>query len=176
MNKLAPEDCLFLDEMGCCLDMNLDYGRSPSGERVYDENPTAPGARTSTIAVLTAKGVEADFSYLGSMTAELFVIYLEVYVLKLLTGGKTLIMDNLPVHHAKIVSQCLEERRVPHLFLPPYSPELNPIEEAFSKIKHCVRKQKPRTSESLYQAIKSGISMVTEDDAIGYINHSYEFL
>jgi len=176
LNNLEPEDCLFLDEMGCCLDMNLDYGRSPVGERVYDENPTAPGERTSTVAVLTEKGVVADFSYLGSMTAELFVIYLEVYVLKLLSGGKTLIMDNLPVHHAKIVSLFLKEHNVSHLFLPPYSPELNPIEEAFSKIKHCVRKQKPRTSEALYQAIKSGISMVTQDDAIGYINHSYEFL
>jgi transposase len=125
---------------------------------------------------LTEKGVVADFSYRGSMTAELFVIYLEVYVLKQLSGGKTLIMDNLPVHHAKMVSQFLKEHDVPHLFLPPYSPELNPIEEAFSKIKHCVRKQKPRTSDTLYQAIKSGISAVTQDDAIGYINHSYEFL
>lgn len=171
-----PEDCIFLDDMGCCLNMNLDYGRSPVGERVYDENPTAPGERTGTVAVLTEKGVAADFSYLGSMTAELFVIYLEVYVLKLLSGGKTLIMDNLPVHHAKIVSHFLKEHNVSHLFLPPYSPELNPIEEAFSKIKHCVRKQKPRTSEALYQAIKGGISTVTQDDAIGYINHSYEFL
>lgn len=110
------------------------------------------------------------------MTAELFVIYLDVYVLKLLSGGKTLIMDNLPVHHAKIVSNFLIEHNVPHLFLPPYSPELNPIEEAFSKIKHSVRKQKPRTSEALYQAIKTGISTVIQDDAIGYINHSYEFL
>jgi transposase len=172
----VPEDRIFLDEMGCCLDMNLDYGRSPAGERVYDENPTAPGDRTSTVAVLTEKGVEAGFSYLGSMTAELFVIYLEVYVLKLLSGGKTLIMDNLPVHHAKIVREFLGEHNVPHLFLPPYSPELNPIEEAFSKIKHFVRKQKPRTPEALYHAIKTGISTVTQDDAIGYINHSYEFL
>jgi transposase len=176
LNKLAPEDCMFLDEMGCCLDMNLDYGRSSAGERFYDENPTASGERTSTVDILTEKGVVADFSYFGSMTAELFVIYLEIYVLKLLSGGKALIMDNLPVHHAKIVSQFLKEHDVPHLFLPPYSPELNPIEEAFSKIKHCVRKQKPRTSEALYQAIKGGISAVTQDDAISYINHSYEFL
>lgn len=166
---------MYLDEMGCCLNMNLGYGRSPSGQRVYDENPTFPGERMSTVSLLTEKGIAARFSYTGTMDAELFVLYLEVYVIKVLAGGKTLIMDNLPVHHAKVVTRFLEEHKVRFLFLPPYSPELNPIEEAFSKIKHFVRKQKPRTLQAIYETIGNAIKTVTEDDVIGYVNHSYEF-
>jgi transposase len=156
--------------------MSLDYGRSPSGERVYDENPRDSGERASTAAVLTEKGVEAEFSYTGSMTPELFVFYLEMHVLKLLVGGKVLVMDNLPSHRANIVEEFLNKHKVLYVYLPPYSPELNPIEEAFSKIKHFIRKQKPRTLQALYEARKKAISLVTEDDVIGYINHSYEFL
>ena len=176
MEGIKPEDRVYLDEMGCCLNMNLDYGRSPKGERVYDGNPTAPGERISTAAVLTDKGVEAEHLYFGSMTAKRFVSYLEIYVLDLLVGGKTLIMDNLPAHHARMVKSFLGRHKVPFLFLPPYSPELNPIEEAFSKIKHDIRKHKPRTAESLFGAIQSAIKTVTQDDVIGYINHAEEFL
>lgn len=108
----------------------------------------------STAAVLTENGIEAELSYTGSMTAELFVFYLEMYVLKLLAGGKVLIMDNLPAHCAKIVEDFLNERKALYVYLPPYSPELNPIEEVFSKIKHYIRKQKPRTLQALYEARK----------------------
>ncbi len=162
--------------MGSCLNMNLDYGRSPKGVRVYDENPAAPGERVSTVAVLTDQGVEAEHLYFGSMTAKRFVSYLEISVLDLLVGGKTLIMDNLPAHHARIVKSFLSRHKVSFLFLPPYSPELNPIEEAFSKIKQNIRKHKPRTSESLFGAIKNAIKTVTQDDVIGYVNHVEEFL
>jgi transposase len=167
---------VYLDEMGSCLNMNLDYGRSPKGERVYDATPTAPGERVSTAAVLTDKGVEAEYLYFGSMTAKRFVSYLEIYILDILVDGKTLIMDNLPVHHARIVKSFLSQHNVPFLFIPPYSPELNPIEEAFSKIKHDVRKHKPRTSGSLFSAIRDAIKTVTQDDVIGYVNHAEEFL
>lgn len=162
--------------MGCCLNLNLDYGRSPKGKRVYGENPTAPGERISTVAVLTEKGVGAESLYVGTLTAERFVIYLEVYLLEILAGGKTLLMDNSPVHHAKRVKAFLSKHQVRHLFLPPYSPELNPIEEAWSKIKHYVRKQKPRTAETLCQTIKAAVATVTENDVIGYVNHAYEYL
>lgn len=176
MNSINPEDCVFVDEMGCCLNMNLEYGRSPSGERVFDKNSTSSGVRISTVAALTKNGIEADFSYTGSMTAELFVVYLEACLLKVLSGGKVLIMDNLRVHHAAVVMEFLEKHEIKFLFLPPYSPELNPIEEAFSKTKHFVRKQKPTIPEVLYDTIKDAIKTVTEDDAISYINHSYDFI
>lgn len=157
---------MFVDEMGCCLNMNLECGRSPSGERVFDENPTSSKVRINTVAALTKNGIEADFSYTGSMTAELFVVYLQTCLLEVLSGGKVLIMDNLRVHHADVVMELLELHKIRFLFLPPYSPELNPIEEAFAKIKHFVRKQKPKVPQVLYEAIKNAIKTITEDDAI----------
>jgi transposase len=176
LDGIKPEDRLYLDEMGSALNLNLDYGRSPQGERVYDANPTAPGETISTAAVLTENGVEAAGLYFGTLNARRFIFYLEMYVLDLLVGGKVLIMDNHPVHCAKAVQQFLEKHNVPYVYLPRYSPELNPIEEAFSKIKHFIRKLKPRTSEALFNAIQSAIKAVTQNDVIGYVNHAEEFL
>ena len=110
------------------------------------------------MAVLTGHGVEAAAQYRGALTAKRFIAYLETYVLALMVGGKVLIMENHPVHHAKIVRRFLDENKMPFVYLPPYSPELNPIEEAFSKIKHSIRKCKPRTAQALFDAIKSAIA------------------
>jgi transposase len=162
--------------MGSCLDANLSHGRSPLGQRVYDGNPTDQGERISTVAVLTGNGIEAEYLYKGTMKAKWFVAYLEIYLLGILATGKTLIMDNLPAHHAKKVRLFLESHNISYLFIPPYSPEFNPIEEAFSKSKQSIRRQKPRTPEALEEAIRSAIKTVTADDAISYINHSYEFV
>jgi transposase len=176
LEGVAPENRVYLDETGSTLNMNLGYGRSPKGERVHDDKPTAPGETVSTAAVLTGHGIEAAAQYRGTLTAKRFISYLEVYVLCLMAGGKVLIMDSHPVHCAKAVQRFLDGRNVPFVFLPPYSPELNPIEEAFSKIKHYIRKCKPRTAETLFDAIRSAIATVTEDDVIGYVNHAEEYL
>ena len=167
---------MYLDEIGCAPNLNLEYGRSRQGERLYDANPTAPGVTINTAAALTENGIEAVWSYTGNLNAELFVCYLQVHILKILTGGKVLIMDNHPVHCAKIVTEFLEERNVNYIYLPRYSPELNPIEEAFSKIKHTVRKFKPRLPEDLFETIRAAIKTVTQDNVISYINHSEEFI
>ena len=176
LEGVKPEDRLYLDETGSCLNLSLDYGRSPKGERVHDDKPTASGETVSTAAVLTEHGIEAVAQYRGTLTAKRFISYLEVYVLALVVGCKVLIMDNHPVHCAKAVQQFLVEHKVPLVFLPPYSPELNPIEEAFSKIKHHIRKCKPRTIETLCGTIRAAIATVTEDDVIGYVNHAAEYL
>ena len=126
--------------------------------------------------MLTEHGIEAEHLYFGTLTAKRFIAYLDVYVLALLVGGKLLIMDNHPVHCAKAVKRFLEDHNVSFAFLPAYSPELNPIEEAFSKIKHYIRKCKHRTEETLFDAIGNAIATITEDDVIGYINHAEEYL
>lgn len=165
-----------MDEMGCAANMNLDCGRSPRGERLHDTNPTAPGVTVNTAAALTPTGVGAVCTYTGSLDAELFICYLQVYILKLLTGGKVLLMDNHPAHCAKSVTEFLDGHGVKYIYLPRYSPELNPIEEAFSKIKHTVRKLKPSLPYEIVNAIITAIKTVTEKDAISYINHAEEFL
>jgi transposase len=154
----------------------LSHGRSPRGERVYDAKPTSPGERLSVVAVLTGQGIAAEYLYRGTLTAKVLIAYLETYLLTLLEQGKTLIMDNLPAHHAKSVKQFLQSHNIAYLFTPPYSPEFNPIEEAFSKTKHVVRREKPRTLETLEEVLRKGLKTVTEDDAINYINHSYDYV
>jgi transposase len=98
----------------------------------------------------------AAFSYVGSMTAQRFVNYIYLYVLPILTTGQVLIMDRHPVHYAQLTQDYLEGNGVTFIYLPAYSPELNPIEEAFSKIKALIKKQKPRTLEALLESIKNG--------------------
>jgi transposase len=176
LKNIDPEGCVFLDEMGSCLDANPSHGRSPLGERVYDGNPSKPGERLSAVAILTGDGIEAEYLYNGTMTAKRFLAYLDIYLLGILTNGKTLVMDNLPAHHAKKVKAFLVGHNILYLFIPPYSPEFNPIEEAFSKAKQSIRRQKARTPEMLDQAIRNAIKTVTADDAVNYINHSYEFV
>lgn len=107
---------------------------SKQGRPAYDEKPTYSGDKVSTIAILTENGINAPYTYSESLTAPVFVYYLDTFIIPIINDGQTLIMDH-PVHHANIVLQYLIKNNINFIFLPPYSPELNPIEEAFSKIK-----------------------------------------
>lgn len=173
--EIESEKRFYLDETGSCMNMTLLYGRSPQGQRVYDKKPTSPGTRINTIAILSEEGIKAQYSYTDSLTARLFIIYLNTFVLPILTNGQTLILDNHPVHRAKSVQNYLKQNKIKFLYLPPYSPELNPIEEAFSKFKQYIKKQKARTVDALLNAIKDAINTITRSDIIGYFNHAAEF-
>ena len=142
---IEPEKRFYLDETGSCLNMMPVYGRSEQGKRVYDKRPTNPGTRINTVAVLSEEGIKAQYNYTGSLNADFFITYLNTFVLPILTNGQTLILDNHPVHRAKSVQSFLKQNGIKFLYLPPYSPDLNPIEEAFSKFKQYIKKQKSRT-------------------------------
>jgi transposase len=176
LEGVKPEDRVYLDEMGNTLNMAPTQGRSPRGERVYDAQPTAPGGTINTLAVLTESGVKAVDLYRGSLTAERFVFYIGMYLIPILVGGKVLIMDNHPVHRSKRVVEFLEAWNILYIYLPPYSPELNPIEEVFAKAKHQIRKQKPREPGELASAVDNAIKSITAEDIIGYYNHAEELL
>lgn len=166
---------LYLDETGGSLNMAPLYGRSQQGERVYDKKPTYPGTSVSTVAILSEAGIKARYSYTGSLTAKLFVLYLETSVMPILEDGQTLIMDRHPVHRAKMVQSYLKQNNIKFLYLPAYSPELNPIEEAFSKIKQYIKKQKARTVDGLLNVLKKAFDIITINDVKGYFNHAAEF-
>jgi transposase len=175
VESVEPDNRLYLDETGSCLNMTPAYGRSPQGQRAYAEKPTSPGISVGTVALLSVRGIVAAFSYVGSMTAQRLVNYVFMYVLPILATGQVLIMDRHPVHYAQLTQDYLEANGVKFIYLPAYSPELNPIEEAFSKIKNLIKRQKPRTLEALFESINSAISRITPDDAEGYFNHADEF-
>jgi len=175
LEKIEPEKRFYLDETSSCTNMSPAYGRSKRGQPAYDKKPTYSGDTVSSVAVLTKEGIKAQYTYFVSLTSLVFINYLSTFVLPLLNDGQTLIMDNHPVHHAKIVHEYMDKNNINVLFLPPYSPELNPIEEAFSKIKQFIKKQKARTIDNLLKAIENAFSIISVHDAHGYFNHAAQF-
>lgn len=155
--------------------MALAYGRSPQGERVCDGKPVSPGETVNTVAVLSTQGLERQWCYQGSLTAKWFVAYLDVYLLPLLLTGKVLIMDNHPVHRSRKVLAFLKKHNVRYVFLPPYSPELNPIEEAWSKFKQYLKRAKARTVKDLLDAMDKASKTISPDDCEGYFQHAEDF-
>lgn len=155
--------------------MNNDYGRARKGRRIYDEKPLQRGEKINTIALLGVDGIKARFSFNQAFNAQLFISYLDTFILPLYTAQQTLIMDNSPIHHAKIVQQYIKKHHIKVLFLPPYSPELNPIELAFSKIKQQLKFKKPRTFDDLLSAIKDAFDSISSNDAIGFFNHVFQY-
>jgi transposase len=157
------------------MNLTLAYGRSPKGRRVNDTRPTSPGTTVNAAAAMGADGIATEWLFTGPLTAERLVAFFQLHLLGLLSGGKVLILDNHPVHRSRLFRQFLDDSGVRYIFLPPYSPELNPIEEAFSKVKNHVKKQKPRTVQSLCDTIKAAFFTITESDAIGFFNHAESF-
>jgi transposase len=158
------------------LNLTLPYGRAPQGERVVDTCPVTPGETVSTVAALTDHGLEGHFCYQGEMTAERFIAYLDVYLLPyLLTGHKVLILDRHPVHRAAAVQAVLANHQIPYIYLPSYSPELNPIEELWSKGKQFLKRQKTRTLDALFEALNQLPNLITLSDIQGYFQHAEDF-
>lgn len=172
LEKIEPEKRFYLDETGSCLNLSLPFGRAKQGLRVHDEKPTSPGSTLNTIAILTLDGMKSKYIYSENLTAPLFISYLNDYVLPILDSNQTIIMDNHPVHHAKSVQKYINDNNIKVLFTPPYSPDLNPIEEAFSKIKQYIKKLKPRIPEHLIIVINDAINTITKNDSLGYFNHA----
>ena len=173
--EIPTKNRFYLDETGTYLNLTPLYGRSKCGEPVYDEKPTHSSGTINTIAILSEDGILAPYSYTTTMTSSVFIEYLDIHVLPILTNGQTLIMDNLKVHHAKNVKAYLNEKGINVLYLPAYSPELNPIEEAFSKIKNYIKRKKAWTLNKLESVIKDAFNTITKDDARGYFNHAFQF-
>ena len=127
------------------------------------------------MVILSKEGIKAPYHYVGSLSADVFMTYLKGFVLPILTDGQTIIMDNHPVHRAKNVLKYLIENTLKFLYLPPYSPDLNPIEEAFSKFKQSIKKKKARTLDSLIIVMDDALKTMTRSDSFGYFKHAGQF-
>jgi transposase len=123
------------------------------------------------LASMSLEGMGPCLAVEGSTTREVFEAYLEHVLAPSLKPGQVVVMDNLTAHKGERVKELIEERGCKLIYLPPYSPDFNPIEEAFAKIKALVRKAEARTREALVEAIGKGISMVTAEDAQGFFDH-----
>ena len=158
----------FLDEAGSNLAMTRLYGRAAPGERVYDNVPQNYGENITMLACLSEDGLSAPMTLEGAVDGSVFLAYVEQVLAPTLSTGDVLIMDNLGVHKVKGVREAIEGRRAKLIYLPPYSPDLNPIEKCWSKIKTYLRAARARTRQALEQALKEALLLVTEKDAQGW--------
>jgi transposase len=164
---------VFVDESGFNTSMTRLRARAPKGERAYGKVPRNRGKNQTLIASLSLEGgMGAALSIEGATDSELFEAYVEEFLAPTLTAGQVVVLDKLGAHRTERVRELVEERGAELLFLPSYSPDLNPIEEAFSKIKNLVRKAAARTREALDEAISEAMSAITLEDAAGWFAHA----
>lgn len=173
-----PRNLVFIDETGMHLGLTRLYGRSPLGERLYDnESPGNRGQNISLIGGMSINGLIATMSIVGSVNTEVFLFYIQKILIPQLWVGAIVLMDNLPVHHAHVVREAIEAAGAKLVFLPPYSPDLSPIELCWSKLKQLLRSAKAQTHEALDRALTVIINdCLFSDDALGWFAHCDLFI
>jgi transposase len=152
------------------------YARSAGGERICE---TTPGGRWKILTILGAmsmRGIVASMTIEEATDGDIFLAYVEHILCPALKPGDVVVMDNLSSHKIKGVRQRIENVGAEVLYLPPYSPDLNPIEKAWSKLKQLLRCAKARTSEALEEAIADAIRLITPDNAKAWFNHCFNGL
>ncbi|HEX8650529.1 MAG TPA: IS630 family transposase [Pyrinomonadaceae bacterium] len=161
----------FVDEAGVNLALTRLFGRAPRGERVVDTVPQNYGENVTMLGALSLSGVEALMTVNGATDGDIFLVFVREVLAPTLSEGDLVIWDNLGAHRSQAVREVVEQRGAHLLFLPPYSPDMNPIERCWSKIKTFLRAAKARTREALETAIKQALATVTESDARAWFEH-----
>lgn len=144
------------------------YGRAAKGERVIDSVPQNYGSNITMLASLTLSGITAPMTINGAVDGAVFKIYVEEILAPTLEPGDIVIMDNLPAHKVKGVKELIQAKGARLIYLPPYSPDLNPIEKCWSKIKTYLRRAKARTRAELEKALAEALLLVNSKDAEGW--------
>ncbi len=160
-----------IDECGSNIGLTPLYARSPKGQRAYGTAPRNRGKNSTLLAALTFEGMGESMIIEGSANAVAFEQYVEDILAPSLSTGNIVIMDNLAAHKGKKVEELIQACGCQVLFLPSYSPDFSPIEEAFSKLKTFLRRAGARTRETLQEAICQALLTVTAQDAHGWFQH-----
>ena len=168
ISEANSDKLVFLDESGVNTDMTRHYGRAVGKERVVDNAPENTPTNTTILSSIRLNGKTAYTTYLGGTTGDRFVDYLEKVLIPTLHEGDIVIMDNMRSHHIKKVAEVLQKAKIQLLYLPPYSPDFNPIEKMWSKMKAIMRKMKIRDSTLLPDAVKKAIGYVRISDCKGW--------
>jgi transposase len=166
-----PCKLVFVDEMGTNTSLFPRYAYSPKGRRAYAQVPRNRGSNTTLLASMSLEGMGPCLAVEGTTSATVFEAYVEQVLAPNLRRGQIVVLDNLSAHKSERARELIEERGCQLLYLPPYSPDFNPIEEAFSKIKGALRKAQARTREALIEALGIAISAVTAREARGFFEH-----
>jgi transposase len=169
---VEPERLVFVDECGTHTSLAPIYGYAPRGERLRLSVPRKRGKNTTLLSSMSLEGMGPSLTVEGATTSVVFETYVEQVLAPSLCPGQILVMDNLGAHRPRRVRELIEGRGCELVYLPAYSPDYNPIEEAFAKIKNLLRKAAARTKESLVEAIGVALSAVSAADARGYFEHA----
>lgn len=166
---MNPASLVFIDETWATTNMTRRYGRAPRGERVIASVPHGHWKTSTFVAGLRLEGMTAPLVIDGAMNGETFLAYVEQFLAPTLKPGDLVIMDNLPSHKVAGVREAIEARDARLIYLPPYSPDLNPIEQAFAKLKALLRKAAARSVEALWKVIGESLSRYSPAECQNYI-------
>jgi transposase len=148
------------------------YGYSSRGERLCLSVPRNRGKNTTLLSSMTTGGMGPSLAVEGATTSRVFETYVEKVLVPSLRAGQIVVMDNLSAHKPRRIRELIEQQGCELLYLPAYSPDYNPIEEALSKIKNLLRQAAARSKEALLEAIGQALWAVTAEDALGYFEHA----
>ena len=174
MGGIRPERLVFLDECGVLTNMVRLRGRSPRGTRAYGSAPFGHWTRVTVLGALGHGGIVGAMGLEAATSGAVFHAYLDEVLLPELRRTKpdaVLVMDNLPAHKAPRVRALLDRSGFGYRYLPAYSPDLNPIEPAWAKVKAELRRVAARTADALHEALGPALASVTPQDAVGFFRH-----
>ena len=157
--------------MGSNLGFTRLYGRAEPGKRVHDQVPADRGGNVSTIGAIGLNGMRTGLSVPGAIDGETMLFFVEELLVPTLKRGDIVFMDNGPIHKLDEIEEAIEAVGAWVLFLPAYSPDLNPIENCWSKVKSILRSLKPRTLQDLLDALGAAFSSITVQDILGWFRH-----
>ena len=168
ISEADADKLVFLDESGVNTNMTRHYGRAVGKERAVDNAPENTPTNTTVLSSIRLNGEIVYKTYLGGTKGETFVSYIEEKLIPTLHEGDIVIMDNMRSHHVKKVAEVLQRAKIRLLYLPPYSPDYNPIEKMWSKMKAILRKMKIRDGTLLPDAVKKALSCIRHLDCLGW--------
>ena len=169
---IDPATFVFVDESGVNTAMTRRYARAPRGERAVGSVPKNWGENVTMLGAMRSDGVSAVMTVAGATDEEIFRLFVEWLLVPSLREGEVVVMDNLGAHTSAWVREAIEAAGARLIYLPPYSPDLNPIEQCWSKVKTSLRAAKARTREALDDAITCAFRTVTASDAAGWFTHA----
>lgn len=168
---LDARSLVFVDEMGANISLSPLYGWAKKGERAQCSVPRNRGKNITLLSSMSMQGMGPSLAVEGATNREVFETYVELILAPTLQRGQVVVMDNLTAHKGERIRELIEEQGCELMYLPPYSPDFNPIEEAFSKIKGLMRKAEARSREALLKAMGIAISALSVEDARGFFEH-----
>jgi transposase len=169
---VAPGRLVFVDEAGCNTAMARQYARAPRGQRAHAAVPSRWGDNISLVGALGLAGLRTLMMLEGAIDGLAFVAFVRHFLVPQLRPGDIVVMDNLSVHKVAGVREAIEAVGASLRYLPPYSPDLNPIEQCWSKIKALLRSAAARTQEALEAAVAEAMAAVSASDAAGWFAHA----